>query len=223
MTGAKQHSSLTLIILTAVCIGLPGTALARSADSDIHTISTAFLLSDGSIKRRSGSGFVVGNRYYTALHNIEPASDVVEATIELGGSVVEPSRIDVDHDLAMFELEGELCARLCSSEDLRTPGFQPNMAITWFRNVGDERTWKRAEITNVAYLAPVTTGGCGDQLVVEVNQPFFPGSSGGPVFDLRSGAIVGLIQGSFESVDGDLTGFFKPIGCVEERLHGNPS
>jgi hypothetical protein len=54
---------------------------------------------------------------------------------------------------------------------------------------------------------------CQNHLIVEVDTPFRPGTSGSPVFDAATDAVVGMIQGSLSRANGD-TGYFKPIACL---------
>jgi hypothetical protein len=55
--------------------------------------------------------------------------------------------------------------------------------------------------------------GSKSSLIVEVDTPFMPGSSGALVLDTATGRIIGIIQGSFEHTTGR-SGYFKPIHCV---------
>jgi S1-C subfamily serine protease len=56
--------------------------------------------------------------------------------------------------------------------------------------------------------------------VVAVDKPFFPGSSGGPVWDLLSGKVIGVIQGSFVRESGVQVGYYKPLSCVMSLFTG---
>jgi len=192
------------------------------SESLVKPITTTIRYADGGQQRNQGAGFVVGTRFYTAFHNIQAApQQVLTRRIVIGTVSVEPFAIDVEHDLAVFEVPPELCDRWCN--DLAIDRFQPTdtAAVAWIRLDGDSQLWKQGQVTNVAFKAPLATdtiGGCEDNLVVEVDKPFIPGSSGGPVFDATSGAIVGIIQGSFTTMNGRVSGYYKPLQCVASRL-----
>ena len=57
-------------------------------------------------------------------------------------------------------------------------------------------------------------------MVIAVDQPFYPGSSGGPVWDLASNRLLGMVQGSFVRESGEQVGYYKPFSCVQTLLNG---
>jgi hypothetical protein len=79
---------------------------------------------------------------------------------------------------------------------------------------------QEGRVLNYAFLGdpsassdPYGMQGCKANLIVEVDTPFMPGSSGAPVLDTATGRIIGIIQGSIEHAAGR-SGYFKPIHCV---------
>lgn len=223
--------ALTLIATLLVVLGptMPGHAtLPVWAEQDasaelVQPIVTTIRYGDGSEQRNRGSGFVIGSRFYTAYHNLQAgALPVVGYEIELGDHAVRPLTVDAEHDLAVFEIPPALCARWCNDR-LLEPGGGDATRVVWLQLVADGVVWRQGRVSNVAFKAPLpegTSGQCEQNLVVEVDEAFAPGESGGPVFDADTGAVVGLIQGSFQHADGRETGYYKPARCVLDRLSG---
>lgn len=191
-------------------------------ESLVQPITTTIVYSNGEEQRNRGNGFVIGDRFYTAYHNIQPAAQEIDFyRVELGGLSVQPLVVDIDHDLAAFEIPRALCLAWCNDLEFDLISPEAVEAVSWIRLEHGAQVWKRARVSNLAFkadLAGAAVGDCEDNLIVEIDQPFVPGSSGGPVFDATSGAIVGLIQGSFESRHGRVTGYYKPAQCVLARL-----
>jgi len=61
---------------------------------------------------------------------------------------------------------------------------------------------------------------CDSDVVITVDKPFYPGSSGGPVWDLASNRLLGMVQGSFVRESGEQVGYYKPFSCVQPLLTG---
>jgi len=58
---------------------------------------------------------------------------------------------------------------------------------------------------------------CDSDVVITVDKPFYPGSSGGPVWDLASNRLLGMVQGSFVRESGEQVGYYKPFSAVVHR------
>lgn len=188
----------------------------------VQPITTEIRFADGALQRNRGSGFVIGDRYYTAYHNLQAAPGIiVEQRILLAGQEVTPAAVDVGHDLAVFVVPASVCRSWCNGLALNEDGLGVER-VMWLSGSGAEAHWQRARVRNLAFkAAPVAhhDAGCDADLIVEIDAPFVPGDSGGPVFDPGSGRVVGLIQGSFEDRAGRTTGYFKPAACVRARLN----
>jgi len=217
------------VLIVALTLLLPAVSTAvvlRWAENQVQppvrSITTTIRYVNGDEQHNEGSGFVIGDRFYTAYHNIQTTSaSVAHRDILIGGVAVEPAAVDIAHDLAVFEIPEELCVTWCNELQLvvRPPGSTAR--VTWTRMEGNQRTWKHGRVNNLAFKSALVgsdPGGCDDNLIVEIDQPFVPGSSGGPVFDLSTGHIIGIIQGSFETRSGEVTGYYKPVQCVVSRL-----
>ncbi len=187
----------------------------------VRPITTEVRFADGAVQRNRGSGFVIGDRYYTAYHNLQALPGlIVEHRILLGGEIVEPLAVDVGHDLAVFVLPASLCAAWCNDLVPETADFRLD-TVMWLESASSNPRWERARVRNVAFKGPpeaTRQDVCDANLIIEIETPFIPGDSGGPVFDPDTGTVVGLIQGSFEDQEGHSTGYFKPVSCVHARL-----
>lgn len=198
-------------------------SVQRNSLADIvQLVKTRTEFSDRSVEFNVGSGFVVGRYFITVYHNLLASrSRFVRQTVSVDGVPLSPIFIDKNQDIAVFELPDELCRRYCNQLRVAVaPSFERGRPVYWLRKVEAKWELKESTILNLAVFdrmqSDVEPGGpfrCSDNLVVEVEEPFVPGSSGAPVVDALTGQIIGVIQGSFES-NNERTGFFKPIHCV---------
>ncbi len=204
---------------------------AFAASSSVHRNSLADIVQlvrtrtefpDRSVEFNVGSGFVVGRYFITVYHNlIASRSRFVRQTVSVDGVPLRPIFVDKNQDIAVFELPEELCRRYCNQLRVAVaPSFERGRPVYWLRKVEAEWKIKQSTILNLAVFNRLPSGAepggpfrCADNLVVEIEEPFVPGSSGAPVVDALTGEIIGVIQGSFES-NNEQTGFFKPIHCV---------
>jgi hypothetical protein len=195
----------------------------------LHPILTITEFPDGTVEYYKGSGFVVGHRFYTVNHNLGSSgtNGVTRKATYVDGVPVTVSFRNSEHDIAVFELPLEACRLYCNdfsfSENVVA---EPDKKIYWLRKFEDDFVMKEGRVLNHAWIGRLTDldddaiSTCRGNLIVEVDTPFIPGSSGSPVIDAVSGQILGIIQGNFD--DGDTrTGYFKPISCVENLLRQN--
>jgi hypothetical protein len=190
----------------------------------VYPISTIIEYADGAQTLNRGSGFVIGTRFYTVNHNLEtkPGALAVSRVIYVEGTRVRPAVLDAAHDIAIFELPPELCARICNRFALGPmPALDGRERVFWLRKFGEEHVLKDARVLSYAVIGTLAPDGgqrapstCEHNLVVQVDAPFIQGTSGSPVVDARSGRVIGIAQGSFE-YRGVRTGYFKPINCVQ--------
>jgi len=191
----------------------------------VQLVRTKTEFADRSIELNVGSGFVVGRYFITVYHNLLASrSRFVRQTVSVDGVALNPIFVDQNQDIAVFELTDELCVRYCNNLKVAAaPTLERGRPVYWVRKIEAKWELKESTILNLAVFDRVQSGvkpgspfRCSDNLVVEIEEPFVPGSSGAPVVDALTGQIIGVIQGSFES-NNQRTGYFKPIHCVGFR------
>lgn len=222
-------------VVTEETNGLQGLAVPASVsgvddnESAVHHIRTKTRYSDGYREERHGTGFVVGRRFITVYHNIDVllSHGSYERSIQLGGINVHPSIVDVANDIAIFNLPDVLCATWCNESEpsVIAADLELSQPVGWFEFVSpkDARQWRQARIIEVMfknYGGAAADTVCDSGVVVAVDKPFYPGSSGGPVWDLASNRLLGMVQGSFVRESGEQVGYYKPFSCVQSLLAG---
>jgi hypothetical protein len=178
---------------------------------------------DGRKQLNLGTGFIVGSRYFTVHHNLTPISSSPswKKITYLDGIPFTPSYVDIEQDVAIFDIPDDMCEKYCNEYLLnKVPTFEPGQKIIWLRKSNGDLALREGKILNYAYIGDVPgplgsheMENCDANLIVEVDTPFLQGSSGSPVLDAITGQIIGIIQGSLEG-GGGRSGFFKPINCV---------
>jgi hypothetical protein len=195
-------------------------------DRIVQPIMTITEHENGVREYNKGSGFIMGERFYTANHNLMPAhaSPSRKRTSYLEGVPIKPLFTDPDQDIAIFPVPDILCARLCNHvSSSGSYEFAQDRRVFWLRKFEREFVLKRGRILYTAIIGGSSGTGdpddwnCDANLVILVDEPFVPGSSGAPIMDAATGRIIGVIQGSFET-RGTQTGYFKPIECVVSSL-----
>ena len=198
----------------------------RSAELDkiVQSITTVTEFIGGQEERNRGSGFVVGNRFFTVHHNLTtsfPSLRVKSTSFIDGVSVTRPVFSNEEQDVAVFELSDRLCAKHCNKTEVSySPNLNPSRKVYWLRKFQEDFILKEAKILGGVTFGDVNTPSeqtCGSSSVVLVDQPFIPGSSGSPLMDAETGKIIGVIQGSVDE-SGVSKGYFKPINCVLAML-----
>lgn len=207
-----------------------GSTIQKSTLAEIvRLVRTETEFADESIELNVGSGFVAGRYFFTVYHNLIASRDgFVKQTVSVDGDTLKPVFIDPYQDVAVFELTDELCRRHCNDLTFDTiPTLEYGRPVFWLRKVEAQWELKESTMLNLAVFDRIQADAghdnaykCADNLVVEVEEPFVPGSSGAPVVDAMTGRIVGIIQGSFKSGN-ERTGFFKPIHCVGFQQAGH--
>ena len=203
----------------------------RSVELDkiVQSITTVTEFIGGQEERNRGSGFVVGNRFFTVHHNLTtsfPSLRVKSTSFIDGMSVTEPVFSSEEQDVAVFELPDRLCARHCNNTEVAySPKLNPSRKVYWLRKFQEDFILKEARILGGVTFGDVNKPAeqsCGSNSVILVDQPFIPGSSGSPIMDTETGKIIGVIQGSVDE-DGVSKGYFKPINCVLAMLEDSQS
>jgi hypothetical protein len=225
----------TAVTAAVIVVALFGQMTATSAGSSsaserseyarlMRPITAITTFADGTSEVKQGQGFVLGNWLFTVYHTLAPHIKNISPTkreIYVAGTLMTPTYIHAAHDIAIFEMPKALCKPHCRAlATLNLPALKPDRQVYWVQDMGGERLVKEGRVQHYAWLseaAPAFHAGeeapCQNNLIVEVDTPFRPGTSGSPVFDANTDAIVGMIQGSLSRANGD-TGYFKPMACL---------
>jgi S1-C subfamily serine protease len=169
-----------------------------------------------------GSGAIVasgawGSRILTDAHVVADARDLRAKVGDTGKAV--PLRVtavsDDDDDLALLEIP---------TPNLTPIAFGTMQSVIPGRAVGvlgypipdafeDERL--RAVVSlYTGRIASVRNG------TMEIDVPIIPGESGGPVFDARSGEVIGIAESRFD--DERAIGFATPVDVIARFLAAHP-
>ena len=146
-----------------------------------------------------GSGVVVesgawGSRILTDAHVVEGAKDLV-ATI--GDGPHAPARVVArtgqNEDLAIVDvrLKNQKAARLGSTAQLR-PGTAIGVLGYPIPDAFDDEHLGRTVSLYSGRVASLRPG------ALEIDVPIIPGESGGPVFDVNTGDVIGIAESRFE-------------------------
>ncbi len=197
---------------------------AFELDKLVQPITTVTEFIGGQQERNRGSGFVVGNRFFTVHHNLTtsfPSLRVKSTSFIDGMSVTQPVFFNKEQDVAVFDLSDRLCVKHCNKTEVDySPNLKKARKVYWLRKFQEDFILKEARIVGAVTFGDTHKPAglsCGSQSVVLVDQPFIPGSSGSPLMDAETGKIIGVIQGSVDE-NGNSKGYFKPINCVLAML-----
>ncbi len=189
---------------------------------------------DGSVQENRGSGVVVGHFFLTAHHNLRPGPEgrFHGYTSFLADIAVQPEYVDPQADIAIIRIPPSLCESWCEASDaLPESDSDLEDTVSWYRDPASaaevDPGWRQARVLSRTWSLPnrQTVGNfssdCDAGLVLEVDEPFLPGSSGAGVWDANN-RLVGIAQGSYQTQDGNQTGYFKPLRCIREHWPQNP-
>jgi Tfp pilus assembly protein PilF len=141
-----------------------------------------------------GSGVCVGRKglVLTAAHLVgEDLS--FEAVFQDGAACrLELEALDKQQDMALFRTEVPSCAAVRIGDAALLANGAPLVAITAPRELA------MTVVTGVVSNRKRAHKGIH---VIQTDLPFSPGSSGGPVFD-RTGALIGIVLGKLDNVEG---------------------
>jgi len=200
----------------------------------VQPLRTVTEMSDGRVIDGAGSAFAVGSKLITAMHNLDGPQNqhVARHYAMYAGTALSASQTLPLHDVASMPIPDQMCAEVCNqlSHFASLSETYPEQTIIWAQHDRDEPLIMQASVIGFAALAPegsdgsaVRPGSCNDNLVVLVDLPFEPGSSGGPVLDLATGKLMGMVLGTLEelTLESGVTraGFFKPAACISDLLN----
>ena len=221
-------ASVLVVVLFGQMTATSASSLSMSEISEntrlIRPITAVMTFADGKTEVKRGQGFVIGNRLFTVYHTLAPRLKKAlpaKREIYVAGMLMTPVYTHAAHNIAIFEIPETWCEPHChalSASNL--PTLNPDRQVYWVQEAQGKRLVQAGRVQHYAWLSeapPALPDGaeapCQRHLIVEVDTPFRPGTSGSPVFDATTDAIVGMIQGSLARTGGD-TGYFKPISCL---------
>jgi hypothetical protein len=194
--------------------------------SQLQQIRTKTTFRNGRTLVNTGVGFVLGNLFFTVSHNLDPGYRVKHYNTQsyLAGVPVDAIAVDTTNDLAIIRIPAALCATWCNSltvPDASSIGLQQK--VEWLDEGVPPIGWQQAKVLSITRPqvtradSPTNTD-CQSGLVVEITQPFPPGTSGTAVWDTQTHKLLGMAQGSYERANGKTSGYFKPLACIIEQL-----
>lgn len=199
-------------------------------EQQLQGIQTKTTFRNGRTLVNSGVGFVLGNLFFTVNHNLDPGYAVRHYSTQsyLDGIPVRAIAVDATNDLAVIRIPPALCATWCNKIELPDAariGLQQQ--VEWRSNRTPNKQWQQANVLSITQRGEngqdaQRNTDCQNGLVVEITEPFLPGSSGTAVWDTQTQQLLGMVQGSYERTDGSSSGYFKPLACILEHLqkHG---
>lgn len=230
--SAAKTASLALALLLATnAHAVSVSSTSNNARSDqLKQIQTKTTFRNGRTLVNTGVGFILGNLFFTVNHNLDPGYRVTHYNTQsyLANVPVEAIAIDATNDLAVIRIPPILCATWCNRlliPDASNIGLQ--QTVEWLGKGKAPLGWQQAEVLSLTkreavQTTPPTSTACQRGLVVEITQPFQPGTSGTAVWDAQTHQLLGMAQGSYERANGAESGYFKPLACIIEhlQLHG---
>jgi S1-C subfamily serine protease len=232
---ARRIAALVLVLALAACAGAarpPGDSSDRFAElyAQLHpsvVLITMQIPADdpkrkGKWDEAYGSGAIVasgawGSHILTDAHVVADARNLRAKVGDAGNAV--PLRIiavsNDDDDLALLEIP---------TPNLTPIAFGSMQAVVPGRAVGvlgypipdafEDEHLRAVVSLYTGRIASVRNG------TMEIDVPIIPGESGGPVFDARSGEVIGIAESRFD--DERAIGFATPVDVIARFLSAHP-
>jgi S1-C subfamily serine protease len=165
-----------------------------------------------------GSGVVIasgawGSRILTDAHVIDDARDLRAIVGDRGKPAVThlAARSNDDIDLALLDIATPNLppVTLADHEDVQ-PGLPIGILGYPIPDAFEDEHLRRTVSLYTGHVASVRNG------TLELDAPIIPGESGGPVFDGRTGAVIGIAESRFD--EERAIGFATPIGVIRPFL-----
>ncbi len=170
-----------------------------------------------------GSGVVVasgawGSRILTDAHVIDDARDL-RATVGDTGRAV-PTRLvarsDDDVDLALLDIPTpNLPAAPFGTAAEVAPGLPIGILGYPIPDAFEDEHLRQTVSLYTGRVASVRNG------TLEIDAPVIPGESGGPVFDARTGDLIGIAESRFD--EERAIGFATPLDVIAPFLAAHPA
>ncbi len=168
-----------------------------------------------------GTGVVVdsgtwGTRILTGAHVIDEAKDL---TATIGDGARAPARVVArtgeEEDLALVDvaLTNQPVAKLGSVDGIE-PGTPIGVLGYPVPDAFEDEHLRRTVSLYTGRVASIRNG------ALELDVPIIPGESGGPVFDVTTGNVIGIAESRFD--DERAIGFATPIDEATKFLAAHP-
>jgi S1-C subfamily serine protease len=169
-----------------------------------------------------GSGAVVasgawGSRILTDAHVVAEARDLRAKVGDAGAAVAlrVAARSDDDDDLALLEIPTpNLKPVVLGGMQSVVPGRAIGVLGYPIPDAFEDEHLRAVVSLYTGRIASVRNG------TMEIDVPIIPGESGGPVFDARSGAVIGIAESRFD--DERAIGFATPVDVIARFLAAHP-
>jgi len=169
-----------------------------------------------------GTGVIVGSgewgtRILTAAHVVDDARNL-RATIGDAGNAFPVkilARSNDDDDLALLAIDGRnlVPVRLAAHDDL-APGSAIGVLGYPIPDAFNDEHLGTTVSLYAGRVASVRKG------AIEVDVPIIPGESGGPVFAVDTGEVIGLAESRFD--EEHAIGFATPVDVIRRFLAAHP-
>jgi S1-C subfamily serine protease len=169
-----------------------------------------------------GSGAIVesgawGSRILTDAHVVADARDLRARVGDAGKAV--PLRVaavsDDDDDLALLNIPTpNLTPIVLGTMQSVVPGRAVGVLGYPIPDAFEDEHLRAVVSLYTGRIASVRNG------TMEIDVPIIPGESGGPVFDARSGEVIGIAESRFD--DERAIGFATPVSVIARFLAAHP-
>ncbi len=203
--------------------GSVGGWLGTTPDSVVERVraSVVLVLARKGASIRHGAGFPVGPRLLvTCAHTVRDARELLLVTADGRQLRVAGGGMDVPSDLALLQSDGDLPPALplagmgpvAVGERVAVTGFP---AVDRFLRTGSGLSTDTVPgFVSAQVRRPSPTGHVVESLRIDAEVR--PGYSGGPVYSVRTGAVLGVL--SFRVADAYVEGYAAPVSAIRALL-----
>ncbi len=197
-----------------------GTHLAVSKPHTLVEQALLFLEVDAEGEEACGSGFLISptGLAITCQHVVEGAS-AVRARVCAGGRQTWHScnvlKVVEGVDIALLQLEGDGFPAVVLADPTRCLAKGHGVGVLSYP-LGERLAADAAYTEGI--VNSLRQGEHGE--LVQISALVYPGSSGGPVFSLEDGHVLGLLLGAYKHPEGRGINFFRPVSYAWKEFFG---
>jgi S1-C subfamily serine protease len=170
-----------------------------------------------------GSGVIVasgawGTQILTAGHVIDDARDLRATVGDRGKPVIARlvARTNDDDDLALLAIPTPNLPAIAFGDAAEVaPGLPIGILGYPIPDAFEDEHLRRTASLYTGHVASIRNG------TIELDAPVIPGESGGPVFDERTGAVIGIAESRFD--EERAIGFATPLDVIDRFLRTHKS